>query len=150
MRLLRLLCMTMTLTAFSAMSDNVKIQFYTPEIVRVLKQPEGSADVARESRVVIAKPENVKVKTMTKDGVTTYTSGSLVVKVDDDADRVSFFTPDGRKLMTEGRHGFTPITDGIDKGAYKVMQSFALDADDRFMVSVCCRTARCHCAASTG
>lgn len=130
MRLLRLLCMTMTLTAFTAMSDNVKIEFYTPEIVRVLKQPEGSADATRESMVVIAKPENVKVKTETKDGVTTYRTGSLVVKVDNDADRVSFFTPDGRKLLSEGKHGFTPITKGIDKGAYKVMQSFALDADE--------------------
>lgn len=130
MKFLRVIASAIMLTSLTAMADNVNVEFYTPEIVRILKSPTGSMISPRKSMVVIAKPGNVKVKTETKNGMTIYRSSALVVKVDENNYKVSFSTPDGQNLLSEGNYAFTPISDGVDKGAYKVMQSFALEADE--------------------
>lgn len=118
------------LMALPAVAENVSIQFYTSEIVRVQKFPQGSAASGRESMVVIAKPGDVKVRKSEKQGKTVYKSAALMVSVDEKSGQVSFYKPDGTVLMEEGNYSFTPIPEGIDKGAYKVMQGFALEKDE--------------------
>lgn len=110
-------------------ADRVQIEFYTPEIVRVFKPADGSDMASRKSLVVTAEPENVKVSRTVKDGTTIWRSNALTVKAGADG-RVSFYKPDGTLLLAEGAHGFTPITEGVDKGAFRVMQGFALEADE--------------------
>ncbi len=105
-----------------------KVEFYTPNIVRITRTPDGMA-VEKQSLVVLAKPEAVKVKQTVGDGMQVYRSSALTVKVDAQG-RVSFSKPDGTLLMAEGASAFTPITEGIDKGAYRVKQAFALEADE--------------------
>ena len=105
-----------------------KVEFYTPNIVRITRTPDGMA-VEKQSLVVLAKPEAVKVKQTVGDGMQVYRSSALTVKVDAKG-RVSFSKPDGTLLMAEGASAFTPITEGIDKGAYRVKQAFALEADE--------------------
>ncbi|MDE6631929.1 MAG: DUF4968 domain-containing protein, partial [Muribaculaceae bacterium] len=119
-----------TLTSLSAIADKVDVKFYTPEIVRVTKYPDNTNAKDRESLVVTAKPENVKVTATVDDKVTCYKTSSLIVTTDNKTGNVSFYTPDWQLLVKEGNHGFIPITDGIDKGKYKVMQSFALEVDE--------------------
>ncbi|MDE6498768.1 MAG: glycoside hydrolase family 31 protein [Muribaculaceae bacterium] len=124
-----LACAALALAATSAVAaEDVHVQFYTPEIVRITKLPDGVA-VEPKSLVVIAEPEQVKLNVTEKDGTTTYRSSALTVKAAPDG-RVSFYRPDGTLLVAEGRHGFTPITEGIDKGSFKVLQSWALDPDE--------------------
>lgn len=118
----------LALSSTIAIADNVSVEFYTPEIVRVLKTPDGGA--APQTLVVTAKPENVKLTTKTDGNVTTYKSKALTVTVDEKSGKVSFLKPDGTLLLAEGAYKFTPIPAGIDKGSYKVMQSFALEADE--------------------
>ncbi len=125
-----LLATAISMTTFAAMADGLQIKFFTPEIVRVTKTPDGSESYERRSMVVIAEPENVKVNKTTTDGEYIYKSSGLTVKIDKQSDKVSFYSPDGTLLVEEGSYSFTPITEGIDKGAYKVMQSFALEADE--------------------
>lgn len=125
-----LLATAITMTTFAAMADGVQIKFFTPEIVRVTKTPDGSESYERRSVVVIAEPENVKVNKATKDGEDIYKTSGLMVKVDKKSDKVAFYSPDGTLLVEEGAYSFTPITEGIDKGSYKVMQSFALEAEE--------------------
>ncbi len=117
-------------TALSASADKVDVKFYTPEIVRVTKYPDGKEAKERNSLVVIAKPENVKVIGTIDDDKNVYKSSALTVTTDNKTGKVSFYKPDGELLVAEGKHGFTPITEGIDKGAFKVMQSFALEANE--------------------
>ncbi|MCM1355964.1 MAG: glycoside hydrolase family 31 protein [Staphylococcus sp.] len=117
------------LTLAPAVADDVKIEFFTPDIVRVVKTPDGVADAAA-SLVVTAVPDRVKVKESKREGVTTYQSSSLKVTVDDRSGKVVFATADGSPLLSEGSYLFTPISEGIDKGAYKVKQGFTLDADE--------------------
>lgn len=111
-------------------AQKVNIEFFTPEIVRVTKTPQGNAAVERESAVVIAVPEKVAVVKNTDGNVSSYKSRGLTVTVDNSDGKVSFHKPDGELLLAEGDFGFTPIAEGIDKGRYKVMQSFALQPDE--------------------
>ena len=93
-----------------------QITFYTPRTVHVVK-PRGEY-VERNSQVVIANPEKIKVRTSVADGVTTYVTSALTVKVEQG--RVSFFDAQGNMLTSEEQSTFTPITEGPDKGAYRV------------------------------
>lgn len=110
-------------------ADDVRVEFFKPGIVRVVKTPEGGK-AAGQSRVVTAKPEDVKVVESEKNGVTTYKSKELSVSVNNKTGKVSFMRPDGEVLLVEGDYKFTPITSGIDAGSYKVKQGFALEADE--------------------
>ena len=103
-----------------------KIEFFTPSIVHVVKE-KGSAPEFK-SEVVIAKPQQVKVTEKTSAGVTTYKSAELTVTVADG--KVAFADSKGNVLLKEGGYQFTPINEGIDKGAFKVKQCFAIDKDE--------------------
>lgn len=111
-------------------AEGVTVEFYTPEIVRIHKAPSGSEGSMRKSMVVTASPADVKVKKSVAGNVTTYKSNALTVTVDNSTGKVTFMRPDGTMLLTEGAYAFTPITSGIDKGGYKVKQSFQLEADE--------------------
>lgn len=106
-----------------------RVEFFTPEIVRITKEAPGQegSELPR-SLVVIASPEKVKVDVKKTAGGVEYRSPALTVKVDNG--RVSFSTNDGTTLLQEADCDFTPITQGPDKGAWRVRQSFALEADE--------------------
>lgn len=111
------------------LGENVMAQvvtFYTPRSVRIEK-PHGT-QAGRESLVVTAKPGNVKVKESVVDGAKVYKSASLTVSVKDG--KVTFFDSKGNKITSEGETVFTPIEKGPDKGAFRVKQAFAMDADE--------------------
>ena len=97
------------------------VTFYTPRTVRVEKPQDGQS--TRQSLVVIAQPEKVKVKQSTVNGATVYKSAFLTVTVKDG--KVSFADNHGNMLTSEVETRFTPITQGPDKGAFKVKQSFS-------------------------
>ncbi|MDE5840784.1 MAG: DUF4968 domain-containing protein [Muribaculaceae bacterium] len=123
-------CMALLTSLSTYAAEKVSVKFYTPEIVRIIKYPDGKPDTDRESLVVTAKPENVKVDGTIDDDVTCYRTSRLIVTTDNKTGKVSFYKPDWELLVAEGSHGFTPITEGIDKGSYKVMQSFVLEEDE--------------------
>ncbi len=123
-------CFLASASLFSHAAESVSVKFYTPEIVRVTKYPDAEKAQERNSLVVIAEPENVKVSTDVNADNTTYKTSALTVVTDNNSGNVSFYKPDGTLLVSEGKHGFTPILSGNDKGSYKVMQSFALEADE--------------------
>ena len=107
--------------------ESVTVRFYTPNTVRIVKggpAPEGSY-------AVIASPQDVAVKTSTSRTGTTYASSALRVNVDKEG-RVSFLTPKGALLIREGEWSLTERTQGADKGAKTVSQTFLPAADEPF------------------
>ena len=103
-----------------------EITFYTPRTVHVVK---GKGDVSQHaSQVVVSTPEKVKVRKSVEGMATVYRTSALVVKVEQG--RVSFFDAQGHLLTMEGESLFTPITDGPDRGAYRVGQTFSVEADE--------------------
>ena len=103
-----------------------EITFFTPRTVHIVKAKENAHE--QSSVVVTAQPEKVKVRKTTTDGTTTYSTSALTVKVE--AGKVSFYDNQGNLLTAEGSSVFTPITEGPDKGAYRVKQSFSVEADE--------------------
>ena len=91
---------------------DVKVEFYTPSIVHIVKSPTGH-QYTKQSLVVIASPENVNV---TQKG-NTLMSDVLTVKVDDKTGAVTFSSK-GKTLLREKSHTFSPLnqTFTLDKG----------------------------------
>lgn len=113
----------------SAYAQKVKVEFFSPSIVRVVKTPD-SATVEKKSLVVSAVPGKVAVKISSSNNQTTYKSNKLIVTVDEKTNAVKFASADGKQLMNEDAFSFSSINEGVDKGSYKVKQSFHLDADE--------------------
>ena len=114
------------MSLFAQMVNAQEITFYTPRTVHVIKS-KGDAPL-QQSQVVIATPEKVKVSKRVEGMATIYSTSALTVKVEQG--RVSFLDAQGHVLTSEGESTFTPITEGPDKGAYRVGQTFSVEADE--------------------
>ncbi|MDW8852164.1 glycoside hydrolase family 31 protein [Flavobacterium sp. MMLR14_040] len=108
-------------------SNVVEIQFYTPEIVRVIKYPAGKSfekkslsvvKIAEATKFISNKQgENLSLKSKSIEVVLNLTDGN-----------VSFKTLDSKSLLNEKKAGAV-FTDFNDAGAktYSISQSFVLD-----------------------
>lgn len=102
------------------------VEFYTPNTVRIVK--ENGQKVEKTSLVVIASPQKVKVKQTQQGTATIYKSSALTVTVDNG--KVSFADSKGNLLTSEVNSAFTPITKGPDQDAFRVRQTFSVEADE--------------------
>ena len=102
------------------------VEFYTPNTVRIVK--ENGQKVEKTSLVVIASPQKVKVKQTQQGTATIYKSSALTVTVDNG--KVSFADSKGNLLTREVNSAFTPITKGPDQDAFRVRQTFSVEADE--------------------
>ena len=109
---------------FTTKACNIKVEFYTPSIVRIVKVPTGHS-FNKKSLVVIANPQDVAI---TRSG-NKVTSDSLSLAVDG-LGRITFKDKKGKLLLKEKGCNFDLRTDGADKGAYKVSQTFTLGKDE--------------------
>ena len=93
-------------------AQGVKIEFFTPSVVHVVKYQEQA--VNPESKVIIAKPEEV---TLTHRGNVT-SSSELSVKLDEKTGSITFMDAKGKVLLREKKHSFSPLnqTFTLDKG----------------------------------
>ena len=103
----------------------VKLEFFTPQTVRVVKAPADHV-YEKQSLVVIAQPADVKV---VRSG-NTVSSEVLSVKVDPKSGALTF-SAKGRTLLREkGAATFEPRAEGPDAGKFRVSQSFTLTKDE--------------------
>jgi len=105
------------LTTVAALAQpDVKIEFFTPSIVHIVKgQP-------TKSLVITAKPEQVEVIHQGN----TWKSSELIVKYDPDMMSFTFCTAKGRVLLRE--QGWSTIRQNLEE--FKVSQTFLLDKDE--------------------
>ena len=104
----------MTIAALA--QPEVKIEFFTPSIVHIVKgQP-------TKSLVITAKPEQVEVIHQGN----TWKSSELTVKYDPDMMSFTFCTAKGRVLLRE--QGWSTIRQNLED--FKVSQTFLLDKDE--------------------
>ena len=106
-----------SLTTIAALAQpDVKIEFFTPSIVHIVKgQP-------TKSLVITAKPEQVEVIHQGN----TWKSSELIVKYDPDMMSFTFCTAKGRVLLRE--QGWSTIRQNLEE--FKVSQTFLLDKDE--------------------
>ena len=98
----------------------VKVEFYTPTIVRIVKTP-ANHTYDKKSLVVLAKPEAVNI---TQKGLSA-SSGKLSVKMDARG-ALTFADGKGRILLREKSTQFEQLTTGGNAGSCKVGQTFTL------------------------
>ena len=110
-----LIGLTALLTMMVCRAQDVKIEFFAPNIVHVVK------GTPTKSLVVIAKPENVAV---TQTG-NTWKSSELTVKQDAQGN-LTFLTAKGKVLLRE--NGWSLIRKTLDE--WQVSQTFKLDKDE--------------------
>ena len=125
-----LLCMTAVVMSGNPVEiqtgeTTVRLEFYTPRTVRILKSPAGHK-YDKQGLVVIAKPENVKV--IQKGN--TVSSEVLTVVMDSKTGALTFSAKGKTLLREKGTVTFEPRTEGPDAGKYRVTQSFQLDKDE--------------------
>ncbi len=110
----RIITVLMTLLApLTLCAQGVKIEFFTPSIVHVVKYP--GQPVTPESKVIIAKPQQVA---LTQHGNTTESS-ELKVQLNEKTGCLTFMTAKGKVLLREKSHTFAPLN-----------QTFTLDKDE--------------------
>lgn len=103
-----------TLLASSQTDVQLKVTYYSPDIVRVEKTV-GEFRTKPSVSVIMTPGEVGKPRvrvSVSKDG------------------RVTFSDSKGKVLLREGESFFEPIKDGIDKGSWKAGQSWILDKDE--------------------
>ena len=104
------------LASMAGVAQDVKIEFFTPSIVHVVK------DEPTKTLVVTAQPENVAV---TRNG-NTWKSSELTVKLDPETQTLTFMTNKGKVLLRE--KGIRMVRKNADE--FEVSQSFFLDKDE--------------------
>ena len=110
---------------------SLRLQVFSPEIIRVSAVPKGESFPDRGSLVVVSKEEKTDFKVSSQDdgGVTISTSAiSAVVSPEG---KLSFLDKDGNVLAGEGRMSFDPL-EVEGKRAYSVLTRFSSTPDESF------------------
>ena len=105
---------------------DIEIQFVSPEIVRVVKAPEGRS-FTKKSLSVVKSPESMSVTTEKKGETVSLKSNAVRVDFNVETGRISFFDKQGKALFTEKDYGaqFTPFNDAGNQ-TFSVRQAFLL------------------------
>ncbi|WP_428741909.1 glycoside hydrolase family 31 protein [Tenacibaculum sp.] len=111
-------------------STTVEIQFFSPDIVRVLKYPKDSV-IDKKSLSVIKTPEKLDLNITEDDNFFTVSSNSLLVKLNRKSGEISYADSNGNSLFKEITPGynFTPTNDA-GESTFKVSQSFQLEPEE--------------------
>lgn len=108
----------------------IELQFYSPEIVRVLKYP-MLAGFKKNSLSVIEKPRHIPVTLKQVKDVLLLQTAKLVVTLNLTSGVVTYANIKGEQLLKEKENGteLTPFMDAGNK-TYTVSQSFVLDNNE--------------------
>jgi alpha-D-xyloside xylohydrolase len=111
-------------------SVQTEVQFYSPEIVRILKTPEENS-FEKKSLSVIKEPAKTEVEIFTERQNVILKSKALKVVLDTQTGKVSYFTLEDLPLFAEKDYGIQ-FTESIDNKAktFNVRQAFLLDKDE--------------------
>ncbi len=112
-------------------STEIEVQFYSPEIVRIVKSEAGFG-FEKQSLSVVKEAESIELTTETKGDEIVVSSSDITVHLNQKTGKISFYTPNGTSLLNEKGNGtqFTPIKD-VDEDSYVVSQSFVLEQDEK-------------------
>lgn len=108
----------------------IEVQFFSPEIVRILKYPAGNA-VEKRSFAVVMQPEPCRFALKEAEGRWLLTGDALQLEIAQADGRVRFLTPDGGLLLAEKEAGtvFTPECYAGERTS-RVRQAFRLDGGE--------------------
>ena len=107
-----------------------RVQFYSPDIVRVLKYPASAQAPSQKSLVVTLAPEgDLAISQKESGSALTLSSGALTAVVNKKTGNVQFLRK-GKNLLKEKAYSLEKRRQGVDKDAYKVNITFQLDKEE--------------------
>jgi alpha-D-xyloside xylohydrolase len=108
----------------SIRSIDIEVQFYSPQIVRIIKLPAG-ATVSNKSLAVIASPQKCTLAVTTQNNELIVRSSALAVKINQQTAAIRYYTAKGDLLLQEKENG-THFAPSRDSNSYEVKQAFKL------------------------
>jgi alpha-D-xyloside xylohydrolase len=134
-----LLCLVYVSVAVSATAQQVKVEtngittmveFFSSDIVRVVKYPSAKGLPTRESLVVMLKAQpNLQIRVKETPAKATLSSATLTVVVDKKSGLVQFLSK-GKNMLKEKSFGFEERTSGPDTGSYRTTIVYTLDKEE--------------------
>jgi alpha-D-xyloside xylohydrolase len=110
---------------------NVKVQFYAPGTVRIMKWPDAGTDKKLSLSVVQKTLPKISVRMTQSAGTVTLDSGKLKLEVSTGDGTIRYFGADGKRILEEqGPAVFTPSNLEQEKNAFAVRQTFKLTPDE--------------------
>lgn len=110
--------------------QNVRIEFYSPSIVRVTKTIINGPK-AKKSYSVIMRPEAVKDLKESKAGAeVTLSSPCIRVTLNTSNGKITFADKKNERLLTDTTTTFDKRTDKANEGQYKIRQTWLLEKDE--------------------
>ena len=136
----KLLCLLLSLPFVSLLANaeevkvkagenEIGVEFFTPRTVHITKHPVGKT-MTHQSMVVIAKPQEVKVRRGESGSEVTVSSDEVTVRVNKKTGRIDFQSRKIKNLLSEQSYTVEPITKGADLGGCRVATTFALQKDE--------------------
>lgn len=116
--------------AYQTQGMDIKVEFYSPDIVRVLKVPHAT-ECDKQSLSVIMSPEKTEYSSSTEGAITTLSTKSFQLKINTITGGIVFQDKKGNVLLQDKDYGtqFTAINDA-GKNAYEVRGAFLLSPDE--------------------
>ena len=111
-------------------STDLKIEVYSPEIIRIVKSPLGRT-FSKVSLSVIKTPEKAPFEVTEKSGLIKIKTSKLQVYIYQTSGKIAFYDLSNNLLLTESTipSMFLPVMD-IDKKTYTVKQLFQLSSSE--------------------
>ncbi|WP_442591698.1 glycoside hydrolase family 31 protein [Pedobacter sp. AW31-3R] len=115
---------------FSAQQMDIRIEFYTENIVRVYKTPIGKP-YSKKSLSVVSQAKPTSVTSEKKGGNTLLKSSALQVEVNTETGGIYFYDSLGKELLKDKDYGtqFSPLDDA-GSPSFKVRAGFLLDQQE--------------------
>lgn len=112
-------------------SIQIEIQFFSKNIIRVIKYPEGQ-NPESNSFSVIKKPEKTSFKIKRKNNSVSLKSSAVMVTLDFKTGKINFRTAKGIQLLAEKDYGVNFLTAKYPSGeTYRIRQDFVLDHNEK-------------------
>lgn len=112
------------------LADNdIKIQFYSPSIVRIVKWPSNGTDKKKSLSVVMKHLPDIQVKFKQTSKYALLSTSKLDVRVGLKDGKIEYLTSKGQTILKEGKDEFFPITYKTDT-AFTIKQVFELTPDE--------------------
>jgi len=110
---------------------NVKVLFYSPSTVRVLKWPAGGIS-AKTSLSVVSQPDlSVHVGQIEETSeVIVFGSPRFALQIDKHTGGITYLGPDNRTILTETTSSFAHCPIEREKAAFSIQQNFTLSPDE--------------------
>jgi len=109
----------------------VKVQFYSPSTVRILKWPAGGTSAKASLSVVQKSVPNLRMRFTQSAGAVTLDSGQIKLQVNKSDGSIRYLGRDNRTILEEqGTPSFAPTNIDKEKAAFSVRQNFKLTQDE--------------------